>query len=261
MKNNIKDIYSLTPSQEGIYAQYFQSTEAKTYQLQHICQINKETDLDNLKKSVVLLALRHQVLKTAFTVLKTTGAIKQVILENRKPKFTALTQDVPFTKTLLDKMVDEQTKEAFDLQRDPLFKVIIIDFDDARFMLIRAHHIILDGWCLPLIINDLQTYYGKLMDGVSVESLTEEIDKDVSSQTSYAQYANWIRKQDTNAASLYWKNLLADCSPAHIFQREKKDNTKNENIVTFITPLQNETAQQIEHFAKENKVSPSFETF
>ena len=93
MKNNIKDIYSLTPSQEGMYAQYYQNRDTKTYQLQNLSRISKEVDLEILSKSVELLSVRHQVLKSAFTVLKSTGAIKQVILENRKPAFTVISRD------------------------------------------------------------------------------------------------------------------------------------------------------------------------
>ena len=63
MNSNIKDVYGLTPSQEGIYAQYFQSTDTKTYQLCNLCKISKAVDLETLEKSVELLSLRHEVLK------------------------------------------------------------------------------------------------------------------------------------------------------------------------------------------------------
>ena len=255
MNNNIKDIYSLTPSQEGVYAQYFQRRDTKTYQLQNLCRINKEADLDKLQKSVELLSARHQVLKTAFTVLKSTGAIKQVILQNRKPKFTVITQDEPYTEEVLKKIIEEDVKKSLDLQRDSLFRVTIIDFTDERYMVMHAHHIILDGWCLPVIINDVQKYYGELKKGTTVEELTDEINKEVSSQTSYAQYANWIRKQDKNEVTAYWKQLLSDNSPAHIFGKEKKDNSKNEDVVTFTTPLSEELSEHIEQFAKDSKVS------
>ena len=257
MNSNIKDIYSLTPSQEGIYAQYFQNADSKTYHLQNLFRISRETDLSLLEKSVELLSLRHEVLKTAFTVLKSTGAIKQVILENRKPKFSILSQGEPFSQNVLDKIIDEDKKTPLDLQKDSLFRVTIIDFTDERFMLIHAHHIILDGWCFPVIINDLQKYYGKLINGTTTEELTNEINKEVSSQTSYAEYANWIKNQDKNQASAYWQSLLLDNSLAHIFGKEKKDGSKNEDIVTFTMSLSNELSQHIELFAKKNKVSPN----
>ena len=161
MNSNIKDIYNLTPSQEGMYAQYFQNTDTKTYQLENLSRISKKTDVQTLKTSVELLSLRHPVLKSAFTVLK-SGAIKQVILENRTPAFTVVIKDEPYSQAVLEETVNEATEKALDLQKDSLFKVTVIDFNDARFMLMHTHHIILDGWCLPVLINDLQKYYGKL---------------------------------------------------------------------------------------------------
>ncbi len=257
MNNNIKDINSLTPSQEGMYAQYFQKTDTKTYQLQNVSRISKDVDLKLLEKSVELLSMRHQILKSAFTVLKSTGAIKQVILENRKPAFTVILQDKPFSQEALDKVIETNTKAYLDLQTDPLFRVTIVDFNDQRFMIMHAHHIILDGWCLPVIINDIQKYYGELYNNRPTEVLIEEIKKQVSSETSYAQYANWIRKQNTDKIYAYWQSLLEDCSPAHIYGKEKKDNSKNEDIVTFLTPLNDSLSKSIEQFAKENKISPN----
>ena len=252
---DVKDIYSLTSSQEGIYAQYFQSTDTKTYQLQNLCQIGKETNLDALKKSVELLSLRHPVLKTAFTVLKSSGEIKQIVLESRIPEFRIFSQDEPFSQKALDRIISEKIKKSLDLQKDSLFRVTIVDFTDKRFMFMHTHHIILDGWCLPVIINDLQKYYGKLSDGISTEELSAEIQKEVSAQTSYAQYVNWIKNQDKHEISKYWHNLLADSSISHIFGKEKKDNVKNEDAVTVRHPLNNELSQHIEQFARENRVS------
>ncbi len=253
--SNIKDVYSLTPSQEGIYAQYFQSKETKTYQLQSLCRIKKETDLEKISKSVELLSDRHEVLKSAFTVLKSTGAIKQVILENRKPEFTVLEQGMPFSQEKLQEIVEEDLNTALDLQKDSLFKVTIIDFEDERYMLFHSHHIILDGWCLPVIISDLQRYYSALENNKTVEEIRQEIKKEAEESTSYAQYANWIKKQDTEALTEYWKNLLADSEITHIYGKEKKDNAKNERIITFKTQISEEITKKIESFAKENKVT------
>ena len=127
MNSNIEDIYALTPSQEGMYAQYFQNTDTKTYQLQNLSKINKETDLEAIEKSVELLSLRHPVLKSAFTVLK-SGAIKQVILKNRKPAFNVISKNETYTKDVLDSIVNEATEKALDLQKDSLFRVTVIDF-------------------------------------------------------------------------------------------------------------------------------------
>lgn len=262
MNNNIKDVYGLTPSQEGIYFQYFKNAETKTYQLYYLCSINKETDLDIIKKCVELLSVRHRVLKTAFTVLKSTGVIKQVILENRYPEFSIIRFDGKFSDNSLESILNKEINKPFNLQKDSLFRVIVVDFTDERFMLFHAHHIILDGWCLPVIIKDLQKYYTQLSDGISAEGLTAVIEKEAAMQTEYSQYVNWIKKQDTDECSLYWKNLVSDFLPSYIYGKENNKGLTNEEIVTFKTVLEAEISHKIEQFGKECRVSHNtvFET-
>ena len=254
MNSNIKDIYNLTPSQEGIYAQYFRSNNTKTYQLQNLIKIDKNTDLETLRKSVELLSLRHQILKSAFTVLK-SGVIKQVILENRIPEFIVVPYNEPFSQKKLDKLINEDSKRTLDLQKDSLLRVTIADFADERYVIMHTHHIIVDGWCLPILITDLQKYYGKLSEGTAVEALTKEINEENRVQTSYAEYVNWIRKQDVEKVSEYWGTLLAEGEPSHIYGKEKKESTKSENVVTFRRQIGEDESRRIETFARENRLT------
>ena len=251
----IADIYSVTPTQEGMFAQCFRNNTEKTYHIQNTSRISKDVDLSLLEKSVELLSLRHPVLKAAFTVTKSTGEIKQVIPEKRKPGFTILLINDLFSEEDLNKIVDREKKKTFDLQRDVLFRVTVADFKDERFMIVNAHHIILDGWCLPVIIEDLQRYYAELSAGLSAEEVAAAIRKEASMVTSYAEYVSWIRNQDKTDASEYWRRLLADNSISNIFGKEKKDNERNKNIVTFRTQLSKELTSSIEQFAKESRVS------
>ncbi len=260
MNNNIKDVYGLTPAQEGIYIQHFQSGDAKIYHFNSLCEINKEADLNLIKKSAELLFLRHPVLKTAFALLKSTNSIKQVILENRTAEVVVLSHNELFSQNVLDEIVESAIKEPLNLQKDLLFKVVIVEFTDKCFMLIRSHHIILDGWCFPIIINDLQKYYEALSTGKDINELTDEIKKEVLTETSYAQYVSWLKKQDKSQASEYWLNLLGSCNYSHIFGKENDE--INKDITTYRTFLGKELSQNIEAYAKKNKVSNNtvFET-
>lgn len=256
-EDNILDIYSAAPLQEGMYAQHFRSDETRSNHIHGASRIGKDTDLATLEKSVELLSCRHPLLKTAVVALKSSGAIKQVVLENRKPEFTVLRLSENYTQNMLDRIIAEERKNTLDLQNDSLFRITVVDFFDERFMLVYAHHIILDGWCIPVIINDLQKYYGQLSEGIAEGVLISEIDKEILSQTSYAQYVKWIRSQDKKMATSYWQSLLADYSVAHIFDKENKNNIYGENVAVIETTLQEDLSQNIEKFAKNRHVSPN----
>ena len=85
----------------------------------------------------------------------------------------------------------------------------------------------------------------------AAEELRAEIKKEAEGSTTFAEYANWIRKQDTEAVAEYWKSLLADSEITHIYGREKKDSIKNENIITFTTAVSEEAVRKAEKLAKE----------
>ena len=254
MNSNIKDVYGLTPAQEGIYVQGVRNNDSKTYHFHALCKINKESDIDLLKKSAELLFLRHQALKSAFVVLKSTGAIKQVILENRQPEFVVVLLEESFSQDVLDKIIDKDAEKTLDLQRDSLIKITLVDFSDERYLLFRSHHIILDGWCFPIIINDLQNYYKALFDGVSVNELSDKIEKEASEQTSYAQYVSWLKKQNKKETAEYWKKTLSGCSFSHIFGKKRKYD-EEKDIVTFRIRLRDDIAKRVESFARKSRVS------
>ena len=108
----------------------------------------------------------------------------------------------------------------------------------------------------------MQKYYSKLSNERDIEKLTSEIQKESSSQTSYAQYVNWIKNQYSNTISEYWQNLLDNFAATHIFGKEHKQPINSDDIITIETPLNEALTQQIEQFANKNSISNNtvFET-
>lgn len=232
--SNIKDIYGLTPAQEGMYYQYRMDPTSKTYHLFFLFGIGKETDLEKLSQSVELLAYRHEVLNTAFAVSQSTGSIKQVVLNNRKPDFLIQNIHSEFSSAELEKLTAEIENEPFDLQKSSLFRVRIMNFVDEKFMAIHAHHIILDGWSIPILLRDMERFYRALIKGVSFPELLKTIQEEVKKSAAFSSYITTVANQDKAQFLDYWKNLLEDYQPAYLFNNY----TQQENAV-----LQRETAE------------------
>ncbi|MCB1145118.1 MAG: AMP-binding protein, partial [Leptospiraceae bacterium] len=68
----------------------------------------------------------------------------------------------------------------------------------SYYMLWNFHHIILDGWCTPIIIGELIKTYQKLENG----------DKIHISSRPYKDYINWLSKRDNEESIDFWKNHL-----------------------------------------------------
>src|ERR1051325_1469431 len=71
--------------------------------------------------------------------------------------------------------------------------------DDESLFIWTSHHLLLDGWSLPIVLRDVLTAYHKLRRGESSA---------VKPGRSYRDYINWIKQQDLQTAENFWRRLL-----------------------------------------------------
>lgn len=206
--SNIVDIYGLTPAQEGIYFQYVLNPSGKTYHLQFLLRLKHRIDPEILEKAIKLLPLRHDVLRSAFAISASTGNIKQIVLKNRGADF----QEIGFNEKEDDKklreIVDHDADIQFDLQKDPLFRAILVTFSDAQYLIVSTHHIVVDGWSIPILANDIEHFYAELLSGHTVEDLEAEISREKAGSTPFSAYVEWIKNANNDETKVYWRNLF-----------------------------------------------------
>ncbi|MBE0343734.1 non-ribosomal peptide synthetase, partial [Paenibacillus sp. 28ISP30-2] len=71
--------------------------------------------------------------------------------------------------------------------------------EDAYTLLLSFHHIIMDGWCLGIVKEELFGAYETLKAGKPVLLPVPQ---------SYTDYARWLDKQDKDAAKGYGRSIL-----------------------------------------------------
>ncbi|HRR78239.1 MAG TPA: condensation domain-containing protein, partial [Ruminococcus sp.] len=78
-----------------------------------------------------------------------------------------------------------------------------------------VHHIIMDGWCLGILVGKLFDYYFRLEKSETVDSIKNEIEEEGSKTGEYSEYIEWLGKQDVEKAEKYWEDELegydSDC--------------------------------------------------
>ena len=62
---------------------------------------------------------------------------------------------------------------------------------------------LMDGWCIPLILQDLFITYLALSEGHPPPDIQ---------RPRYRNYMDWLKKQDKTSSESYWKGLLQDFS-------------------------------------------------
>lgn len=203
-KNNIERVYGLTPMQRGMLYTYLKDRNTSLYFIQKSIVVHGVLHLDYVKASLRILGKKHSVLRTSI-FHKVKGEPKQVVLVNREIEcieVQAIKEQVV--------LIEQQDKEyGFDLMNDVLLRVTIAHISDSENVLIWSfHHIILDGWCMAILLNDFFSYYHALEQGTSEESLI----KANRQIFDYGEYIDWLNVQDFQAAKEYWSKLLCDYS-------------------------------------------------
>ncbi|MBT6231204.1 MAG: amino acid adenylation domain-containing protein, partial [Candidatus Scalindua sp.] len=86
------------------------------------------------------------------------------------------------------------------LKRAPLMRCSLIQVDEERFRFIWTfHHILLDGWSLPLIMKEVLLYYEAFRNG---ENLRLPLPR------PFRDYILWLQQQDISLTEQFWRKRL-----------------------------------------------------
>ena len=141
------DVLPLTPLQTGIY---FHATHGgdDPYVVQQIVELTGPLDAGRLRQAARELLVRYPNLAAAFR--PTAGGDLVAVLAGRP--------ELPWREAEgdLDAIAAAERAEPFDLSRAPAMRYALVRLDADRHALVQTvHHIVADGWSVPLILNDL----------------------------------------------------------------------------------------------------------
>lgn len=247
--------YPLTPMQEGMLFHKMLDSNSSQYILQTTVSIKGDFDFHIAQLSLGYLVQKHEALKTAVVVAPKTGKSWQVILEER----TILADVIDLReysheaqKTKLMNIEKSDVQKDFDLKKDCLLRVKFIQLQNDEVAIIwTAHHIIIDGWCLNILVHDYFEIYMQLKERKEIY-----IYKPLN---GYDKYLDWISKQDFQKGLAYWEDLLKEYNNS-IFVMPIKKLYIEKNVTCAITEefrykITDKIVPQIVHTARKNYIS------
>jgi amino acid adenylation domain-containing protein/non-ribosomal peptide synthase protein (TIGR01720 family) len=250
-KLNIEKIYGLTPMQEGILYHKLLNEDSAEYVLQSAFKYKGILNIEKMEQSLSLLAIKHEVLRTAFNIAE-TGIPLQVILRDRRVE---LNINESADESMLESLCRADISRGFDLKADSLLRVTVIrKSDEESVILWTMHHIISDGWCLSLLFNDFLENYIKLMAGNDYENLKREVETAKSATGSYQEYVCLFEQKGIEIGLRYWEQLLDGYSePAAIAPIQAKE---TDNAVERIgIKIDSETSAKLQDLAQKEKIT------
>ncbi|HEX3045917.1 MAG TPA: amino acid adenylation domain-containing protein, partial [Bacillota bacterium] len=204
MASDIERIYSLSPMQEGMLFHSILNRDSSAYFEQFNFSIHGALDLGLIEKTLAQLFARYDVLRTNFVYEKIQKP-KQVVFKEKKPEIYY--EDISGPKgadpsALIADFLRKDRERGFDLVKDPLIRVSVLKTAPEKYRLVWSfHHIIMDGWCLGIIIKDFLLIY---------QALKMNQPLNLKAVPPYQNFITWLEKQDYQAAARYWEKYLED---------------------------------------------------
>ncbi|MDP4143547.1 MAG: amino acid adenylation domain-containing protein [Bacillota bacterium] len=200
----IQNVYPLTAMQQGMLFNYLYNKDSKAYFQQLSFSLEADLDIDAFEKSLNKVIERYDVFRSIFIYEKVEEP-KQVVLAERKARIYY--EDISQMKfeervLFLDEFKEKDKEKGFDISKDLLMRVSIIRLGVNDYQVVWSHHhIIMDGWCLGVVLKDFISIYRTIKYGDELK---------LAKGYQYVDYINWLVKQDKNYAEQYWKSYLED---------------------------------------------------
>ncbi|MGM0887833.1 MAG: non-ribosomal peptide synthase/polyketide synthase [Bacillota bacterium] len=246
----ITDLYPLSPLQEGMifHTLHDQGDEhSAPYMVQLSFLFKGKLDVLTFEQAWKSTIQRHEIFRSAFVWDEIEEPL-QVVYEHIPFKLNEVDW-----RALSDEEKEEKRKaflasdrkQAFLFDEAPLMRVTVIQEAEEEYRVVWTHHhILLDGWSLPLVFNELLTVYQKRMKGEAV---------DLPKSPPYKKYIQWLKEQDQEQAEKFWREKLRGFTAPTLLGLESKEQEKG--YTEKVTYLSEEQTQALQNWAKRNRLT------
>ncbi|GFE13224.1 hypothetical protein Sgleb_12710 [Streptomyces glebosus] len=177
------DVLPLSPLQEGLLFLALYEPE-DPYVGQLVLEIDGGFDPDHLRAAATALLHRHPNLRAAFRS-RSAGAPVQVVPTDVKVPWEERDEDD------LEAFLARDRARGFSVVRPPLLRFTVL----GNRLVLTHHHLLLDGWSLPLLVRELFALYAGT---------------ELPPAAPYRDYLAWLDRRDHDASAEAWREHLGD---------------------------------------------------
>ena len=201
-QREIEDIYPVSPLQQGILFETLYAPGSGAYVVQLCVELEGELEVEALRQAFQVVVARYDILRSTFAWEGLEEPLHVVRTEIELPLVIKDWRDKSEAEQANERAAYLQTDRAseFDLSSGPLQRVCLINKGASRYDLIWSyHHIVMDGWSLPILLKEIFELYGRLRNGERVG---------LERRRSFKEYISWLRQRDMTAAEKFWRDTL-----------------------------------------------------
>ena len=198
----LADLYPLSPMQQGLLFHALDEDEDNAYFNQLVGELQGQLDPEHLRESWRRVLERHAVFRTDFLwegLKRPLQAVRRrVEMPWRIEDWSNLSVAEQEARRL--RFLEEDRAQGFDLGHAPLLRLAVLRCGPERWWFVWSHHhLLVDGWSLPLLLQEVFQVY---------ESLVQKTSTGLGPVVPYREYIAWLMGQDQAAADAYWRRRL-----------------------------------------------------
>ncbi|MDI1443592.1 non-ribosomal peptide synthase/polyketide synthase [Polyangium sp. 6x1] len=199
----VESVYPLSPLQAGLLFHALREPESPTYTVQLALELGGEVDAAALESAWKTVFARYAVYRTSF-VWQGVPEPLQVVRHSvsfAMPRYDWSSLDAAEAEARWEALQREERAAGFELTCAPLARVALVRMPGGRtWMLKTTHHILSDGWSMPVVLGELQAAYAAFRGGSRLV---------LPEPAPYERYIAWLATRDEQAAAAFFADYLA----------------------------------------------------
>src|SRR5918999_3686390 len=199
---NIESIYPLSPMQQGMLFHTLHAPDSGVYCEQTSYSLTGNRNVSAVQQAWCQVVQRHSVLRTL------------VVWQHRKKPLQLVRSRVtlPWVEEdwrglspheqhgRFEGFLKADRVRGFELGQAPLMRCALIQMTEDTYQFVLAyHHLLLDGWSLPLVLKEVLAYYEAFCGGRELH---------LKSPRPYRDYIAWLQRHDLAQAEGFWRRAL-----------------------------------------------------
>lgn len=189
---------ALSPLQQGLFSMAALtdagSDDADPYVIAMAADVVGPLDVSLLRECAGTMLTRHPNLRASFVHGNLSRPV-QVIPSSVELPWRCV-RAVPDEVGVLEA---KERRRRFDVGRGPLIRFLLIELPDQHWHLaVVAHHIVIDGWSLPLFVSEMLALYRAAGNTAALPSPPRP----------YRDYIGWLAGRDQMASRALWAEHL-----------------------------------------------------
>lgn len=213
-------VFSLSENQAALWFLSQLDPESAAANVSVLLPLPSDVQEDRLRQALEALGEQHAMLRTTF---ETEQDVPVQRIHDRLPLSWTMIDSSTWDWPRLRREAMEAAAIPFNLTKGPLWRASLFQGGQQTWLLLVAHHIVVDGWSMIRLVDELKRRY-VWVNTDPVPSLSEP-----SGHPPYGEFVEWHRTllegDDGRRLAHYWKTKLAGELPNYDMLYDRPETT------------------------------------